>query len=137
MTTLLLRGVLALAGAVIVWLGLNVGLGGIPTLGWQGPTDFFTVTDQANYAVRDNHIHFLGGFWLGAGLVMVLGAVFLSQLRSALIALSGMIFVGGLARLSSQDTELLLSAQIAPSLFAEFILIPILGFWIYRSTITA
>jgi hypothetical protein len=50
----LLRGAIALVGAGIVLLGLNVGLGGIQTLGWQGgAAPFFAVTDAPIFAMRE------------------------------------------------------------------------------------
>ena len=61
----LLRGVLAVVGAFIIFLGLNVGLGGVQTLGWQGgAADFLTVTNAAVFDVRDSHVRFIGGIWL-------------------------------------------------------------------------
>jgi hypothetical protein len=129
----LLRTVLAIAGAAIVFLGLNVGLGGIQTLGWQGSGDFVTVTDPALFAVRDNHVRFIGGVWLGVGLLFLAGAVALDRLRTVLVALTAMIFVGGLARLSASDPALLTSAAIAPSLALELVLFPLLGLWVARS----
>ena len=33
---MILRALLAVVGAGIVFLGLNIGLGGIETMGWQG-----------------------------------------------------------------------------------------------------
>jgi hypothetical protein len=122
----LLRTVLAIAGAAIVFLGMNVGLGGIQTLGWQGSGDFVTVTDPALFAVRDNHIRFIG-------LLFLAGAVALDRLRTVLVALTAMIFVGGLARLSAADPDLLISAAIAPSLALELVLFPLLGLWVARS----
>lgn len=131
----LLRAILAIAGAAIVSLGLNVGLGGIQTLGWQGgQVNFLTVTDPAVFAVRDNHIRFIGGVWLAVGLFFLAGAVWFEKLRMVLIAMAAMIFVGGLARLSAADPTLLASAAIAPSLVIELILFPLLGLWISRAT---
>lgn len=130
----LLRGVLVLLGAVIVVLGLNVGLGGIRTLGWQGGTaEFLTVTDPAQFAVRDNHIRFIGGVWVGAGLLVLVGGVCLRQLRSVLVAIAAMVFVGGLARLSALDPALLLDPAILPSLAFELVGFPLLGLWVWRT----
>lgn len=128
-----LRAVLALAGVAIVLLGLNVGLGGIQTLGWQGSGHFLTVTDAAIYDVRDNHIRFIGGVWLAVGLVMLAGAVALTRLRLVLLAIVGMIFVGGLARLSAGDIGLLAGGAVGPSLILELIGFPLLGLWIARA----
>lgn len=42
----LLRGVLVPFGAVIIFLGINVGFGGIQTLGWQGGAVGVLLSDQ-------------------------------------------------------------------------------------------
>ena len=118
----------------MVLLGVNVGFGGIRTLGFQGPTDFVTVSNAAAFSVQDNHVRFLGGFWLGAGLIMLAGALALQQLRPVLIALTLMVFVGGLARLSEVDISVLKSLAVAPSLLVELLVYPLLGLWIFRST---
>ena len=129
----LLRGVLALVGAVVIFLGLNVGLGGIQTLGWQGgAVDFFTVTNAPVFAVHDNHVRFIGGVWLGLGLLLLAGSVAFRRLRTVLVALTAMIFVGGLARLSG-DLSLLFTAEIAPSFVFEILVVPLLGLWFTRA----
>lgn len=132
-----LRMILAITGCVIVWLGLNVGLGGIQTLGWQGSADFMDVTDEGIYAIRDNHVRFIAGVWSAVGLLMIAGAFWIRQMRGLLLSLFAMIFVGGLMRLSAADFGLLLSADIAPSLIAELVLFPLLALWIYRSEANA
>ena len=134
MSSIVLRIVLLAVGAVMIALGLNVGLGGIPTLGWQGSTDFLSVTDAAAFAAQDNHVRFLGGFWLGAGLLMASGAFFLDRLRPTLTGIAAMVFVGGLTRLSAADPALITSAAILPSLAAELVLFPLLGLWLWRRT---
>lgn len=129
----LLRGVLALVGAVVIFLGLNVGLGGIQTLGWQGgAVDFFTVTNAPVFAVHDNHVRFIGGVWLALGLLLLAGSVAFRRLRPVLVALTAMIFVGGLARLSG-DLSLLFTAEIAPSFVFEILVVPLLGLWFTRA----
>lgn len=133
MNNIALRLVLAVAGAVIVLLGVNVGLGGITTLGLQGGTDFFTVTDPAVYVVRDNHIRFIGGVWLGAGLAMVAASIFLARMRALVIGLTAMIFAGGLARFSAFDPALFTNPAIGPSLLLELVGFPLLGLWLARS----
>ena len=42
----ILRIILGLIGVGILFLGLNIGLGGIQTLGWQGAGPFITITDM-------------------------------------------------------------------------------------------
>jgi Domain of unknown function (DUF4345) len=130
----LLRGVLAVIGAFIIFLGLNVGLGGIKTLGWQGGVvDFLTVTNAPVFAVRDSHVRFIGGVWLALGMFMLAGSFAFQRLRSVLVAAAFMIFVGGVARLSGGDLPLLLSADIAPSFLFEIVIVPLLGLWFTKA----
>lgn len=128
-----LRTILFLAGAGIVALGINVGFGGMATLGWQGPTDFLAVADAEIYAVQDNHVRFLGGFWLGAGGMFLVGSFMPDRLNAVLTGICMMIFVGGLVRLSALDSALVLGADILPSLLLELIGFPLLAYWLYRS----
>jgi hypothetical protein len=79
--TNLLRMVLALCGIGIVMLGLNVSLGGIVTMGWQGSTDFVAITDAAAFQVQDNHVRFIAGVWTGVGLLFLAGAAKLETMR--------------------------------------------------------
>ena len=124
-----LRAVLALLGLAIIVLGLNVGLGGIQTLGWQGgATVFFNVTDPAMFAVRDSHIRFIGGVWLAVGLTLLSGAVWLRQLRTVLVAVAGMVVVGGLTRLVGP-----LPGDVLASLGLELVGFPLLGWWVWRA----
>mgnify|MGYP003631713186 CR=1 FL=1 len=130
--SLALRIVLVLVGVAIILLGLNVGLGGILTLGWQGPTDFVSVIDPAAFAVQDNHVRFLGGVWLGVGLVFIGASVFTEILWKPALVLCALVFLGGLMRLGAGDLSLLSGADIGPSLAAELVVFPFLAFWIAR-----
>lgn len=131
--TIILRGLLAVIGAVIIWLGLNVSLGGIATLGWQGAANFFMVTEAQTFAVQDNHIRFIAGVWTGVGLFLMAGAAMPHRLSSVLKAMTVLVFIGGLARLTVLDLTVLTSAAVAPSLVAELLLFPLLGWWIHKT----
>lgn len=129
----LLNLLLGLIGLAILYLGLNIGLGGILTLGWQTPQDFLTVTDPATFQIQDNHIRFIGGVWFGIGLLFLLGAFFLPKLRNALTTLCFIIAIASLFRLSTPQTEVLISGAILPSLLIELFGFPLLGLWLHKS----
>ncbi|MEO7222501.1 MAG: DUF4345 family protein [Devosia sp.] len=129
-----LRGVLALVGAVIVFLGLNVSLGGIQTMGWQGGVvSFVEITDANVFAIRDDHFRFIGGVWLGLGLLTLAASVAFRQLRSVVVAFAAIVFVGGLARFSGGNLQVPLSLDVAPSLAFELIAMPLIGLWATRA----
>jgi hypothetical protein len=126
------RFAIFLLGLVVLWTGVNVGLGGIATLGLQGSTDFVAATDPARYAVQDSHVRFLGGLWLGLGLLFVTAAWRLRSLRAAVQAALVMVIIGGLARLSAQRFDVLLGPDILGSFVAEVALMPLLLLWSTR-----
>ncbi|MEM8794010.1 MAG: DUF4345 family protein [Pseudomonadota bacterium] len=131
---LLLKVVLILAGLAIMALGLNIGLGGIQTLGWQVSDPYLTVTNHALFTVQDNHIRFIGGLWFCIGAIFFLGAIFQTTLRATLIILCLAVGFAGLFRLSGADV---LNAAILPSLALELIAFPLLALWISRTGKTA
>lgn len=128
-----LKSILVLLGIVIMVLGLNVGLGGMRTLGWQVSQDFISVVDADVFAVQDNHIRFIGGVWFGVGLVFVLGAFALAKLRITLVTLCLMIAGAGLFRFSAMDLGVVFSGAIGPSLALELVGFPVLAWVLFRS----
>lgn len=128
-----LRIVLAIAGAFIVFTGLNVALGGISTLGWQGQSAFLEVTDATAYLAQDSHMRFLGGLWTAVGVLFMVAARAPSAYRPVLIFAYGAIFLGGLARLSQLEFDTLFGPDIFGSLAAELIGMPLLFMWTRRS----
>jgi hypothetical protein len=127
------RIVLGTVGILIFFMGIDIAFGGIRTLGWLGPNDFIEIVNPSDFKVQDNHFRFLGGTWIGIGIVFFSGAVAFQQLRIALVVLCGLIFVGGLARFSNLDFGTLASMSVLPSLLAELFIFPLLGYWITRS----
>jgi len=127
-----LRTVLLLAGAFITFTGVNIAFGGITTLGLQGSNDFLQVTDPAAYALQDSHVRFLGGLWLGIGLLFLAATRHLLQLAEALKLALALIFLGGLARLTMMQPDVTFGPDIGPSLAAELIVMPILFLWVSR-----
>ena len=129
----LLNLVVVIVGTAIIFLGLNVGLGGIKTLGWQTTRDFISISDAAKFHVQDSHIRFIGGVWFGVGAVFLIGGFAMSKFRPTLIILSAMIAIAGLFRLSGMESGAIFSAAIAPSIAFELIGFPLLAWWLVVS----
>jgi hypothetical protein len=129
----LLNLVVVIVGAAIIFLGLNVGLGGIKTLGWQSTRDFVAITDAAIFHAQDSHIRFIGGIWFCVGAAFVIGGFEMRKFRPTLIILSFMIAIAGLFRLSNIDSGVIFSAAIAPSIALELIGFPLLAWWLVVS----
>lgn len=121
-----------LIGAINIFLGINVGFGGLQTLGWQGDGSFFTVTDEHLYLIRDSHIRFYGGLYIGIGLFLILSVTDLLRYRTALNLVFVLIFAGGLARLTVLRPDVIFGAELVGSLVAELVLMPVLYFWLAR-----
>ena len=128
-----LKTVLALVGLAIMVLGLNIGLGGIPTLGWQTSETFIAVTNETVFHVQDSHIRFIGGVWFGVGVIFLLGASLTDRLRGTMVTLSVAIAFAGLFRLSGLDGGVVFSAAILPSLALEIIGFPLLAVWLLQT----
>ncbi len=128
-----LKTVLALVGLAIMVLGLNIGLGGIPTLGWQTSETFIAVTNETVFHVQDSHIRFIGGVWFGVGVIFLLGASLTDRLRGTMVTLSVAIAFAGLFRLSGLDGGVVFSAAILPSLALEIIGFPLLVVWLLQT----
>ena len=125
--------VLVIAGAFIVFTGINVGFGGMPTLGWQGPNNFFQVTAEHAYLTQDSHVRFLGGVWAGIGCLFVAAPFHFTKLLPPLRFALILIFLGGLMRLTIWRTDVVFSPEIIGSLTAELVLVPVLFLWLSRT----
>ncbi len=132
--TIALRVVLGLVGLGVIALGLNMGLGGFKTLGLQGPTDFVAPVDPTAYAVQDNHVRFVSGFFFAGGLVLIAGSILLQRLATPVITVCVMIAIGGPFRLTGEGAAEALTSGALPSLVLELTLFPLLAFFVYRST---
>lgn len=130
----MLKSVLWLVGAVIMMMGLNVGFGGIVTLGWLSSADFVQISDAVAYGVQDNHFRFLGGVWFGVGVMFFVAGFRLVSLRPTLIYLCLMIALAGLFRLSAMDMGIVFGVAILPSFLLEIIGFPALAYWLWRAT---
>ncbi|MBM3520029.1 MAG: DUF4345 domain-containing protein [Alphaproteobacteria bacterium] len=122
-----LRVLLAAAAFLTIYVGIDNALGGITTLGLQGPTNSAAVNDLDAFAVRDNHVRFLGGVWLAAGLVMLAAAIAPAQFRQPLLTVTMLAVGGGLARFSASGIGDLWSNALLVPLIAEFLVLPALG----------
>jgi Domain of unknown function (DUF4345) len=131
-----IRSGLAVLGALSVYVSADTVFGGVATLGLQGPTDFFTVTDSAAFAVRDSHVRFLGAVWLGVGVVFMAGAVWLRGMRDALMLACALAFVGGLARFTSMSPDELFASGLGVPLIIELVVLPALGAAVWKKSTT-
>ena len=127
-----LRGVLVLLGILNVLIGVNVGFGGIRTLGMQGPTNFLEITDQHIFLIQDSHVRYFGGLYIGIGLFLVFAGTRPHKYHSALNLVFFLIFMGGLARLTMNRPDILFGPELIVSFLAEILLMPILYFWLAR-----
>jgi hypothetical protein len=133
MSTRMLRAVLVATGLIVALLGVNVGIGGISTLGLQGPAQFFEITNQEVFDIRDNHIRFIGGTLIAIGGLLVYSGVRFEFARTVVPIVALLFVTGGLARLSAADLSLLGGLDIAPSLLIELIGFPLLALWVMRT----
>ena len=124
--------ILIIIGGFIIFAGINVGFGGIRSLGWQVPADFLTVTNEANFTIQDNHVRFLGGAFGAVGLFLFLAITDLAKYQTTLRFVFILMLIGGLSRLSSLQPSIVFNPAVVTSFFAEIALAPILYFWLGR-----
>lgn len=127
-----LRVLTGLLGLITVVIGLNAGIGGIHTLGWQYAPGFATVADPVAFHLQDSHARFLGGVFAAGGMIL-LATSLQPVLTIAAITVCVMTFIGGIFRLIAMDASLFSDFAIMRSLIAELVLFPVVGFWLWRS----
>ena len=130
LSEIVLRLVLVVGGAFAVFTGADFAGGGIRSLGLEGAPLDITFTDAHAFYERDSHTRFIGGVWLSVGLVFIASAIWLPQLSVALLASITMIFIGGVARFTTDHPEVLTSPAVIGSLTAELIGMPVLFYWV-------
>jgi Domain of unknown function (DUF4345) len=128
-----LRIVLGLVGLYIILSGINIAVGGMPTLGLGGQSNFFKVTDMPPYLIQDSHIRFVGGVWLGLGLLFLLSTTNPLKYKPYLLFGCVLIFIGGLSRLFQAHPEITFGKNIIGPFLAEIIGTPILFTWISKT----
>lgn len=131
------RTIIVIVGLFSIFIGFNVGFGGIPTLGLQGSADFLTVTNEHAYLVRDSHIRYFGGLHGGVGLFLVLATTDLRKYQSALQLVFVVIFIGGLARFTMLRPSVVFGPDIITSLMAELVLMPVLYLWLPKLVVAS
>jgi hypothetical protein len=126
------RTILILLGSTNIFLGINVGFGGILTLGWQGQTKFFEVTNEYAYLMQDSHIRFFGGLYIGLGFFLILASTNLRKYHTSLNLALALMFMGGLARFTMMRPDIIFGGDIIGSLLAELVLMPVLFVWLSK-----
>lgn len=129
----ILCAVLIVLGILNIIIGLNVGLGGILTMGWQGQKPFFEITDQDAFLLQDSHIRFFGGLYLGIGLFLIFATTNLSKYKTALRLVFILIFLGGLARFSMMRPDVMFGHALLTSVLVELLLMPLLYLWLSKT----
>lgn len=115
-----------------IFIGINVGFGGILTLGWQGQTRFFEVVDEHSFMLQDSHIRYFGGLYAGIGFFLILASTNLRKYQSSLTLVFALIFAGGLARFTMMRPDIMFGKELIASVLTELILMPILCFWLSK-----
>jgi hypothetical protein len=128
-----LRIILGLTGLYIVLSGINIAVGGMPTLGLGGQSNFFTVTNMQSYLIQDSHIRFVGGVWMGLGLLFLLSTTNVHKYKTYLLFGCILIFIGGFSRLFQLHPYVTFGKNIIGSFLAEIIGMPILYTWISKA----
>ena len=126
----LLQAVLMSAAIFVVVTGADQALGGLYTLGLLEQAVYFEVVDQGLFEIMDNHARFIGGVWMGVGLVILVGLTNLAEHRSILNVALALAFVGGLARLSQMNVDVLFDPSILWALTVEIVGMPLLALWL-------
>ena len=126
------RAILVVLGALNIFIGINIGFGGILTLGWQGQTKFLEVTNEYGYLMQDSHIRYFGGLYIGVGLFLILASTNLRKYQTALNLVFFLTFMGGLARFTMLRPDIIFGQDIIGSLLAELLLMPILYLWLSK-----
>jgi hypothetical protein len=133
-TAKVLRITLAVLGAVSAFVAANVAFGGLDTLGWQGRTDYFQVTDHDAYLLRDSHAHFYGGVYLGIAIFLVVASTNVAKYRSGLNVVFGLIFLGGVSRLTQLEPGVTFGMDLAVSSLIELVGMPAMALWLAVAT---
>ena len=121
-------------GAVSAFVAVNVAFGGLDTLGLQGPTDYFQVTDHDAYLLRDSHAHFYGGVYLGIAIFLIAASTNLRKYRTGLNVVFALIFLGGVARLTQLEPGVTFGKDLAVSSLIELVGMPAMALWLAAAT---
>ena len=129
-----LRVVLIGLGAISAVVAINVAFGGLETLGLQGSTKYFRVTDHEAYLIRDSHARFYGGVYLGIAMFLIVASTNLPKYRTALNVVFGLIFLGGVARLTQLEPGTTFGKDLGISTLIELVGMPALTLWLAAAT---
>lgn len=129
---ILFRAFIFVCGLIAVYSGIDIGFGGILSLGMQTGGEFLSVTDAGVFTQQDNHVRFVGGVWLGLGFVILLCALRPAQMKQTLYAIIFAVWVGGLARLSIGDIDVIAGPDAIGSVLLEVVGMPLVAFWLSR-----
>lgn len=125
-----LRVVFGLLAAFVVFSGLDQALGGLFSMGWMDNTVYFEVVNKAKFLEADNHHRFLGGVWTGLGMFMLISLTDLKKYQMGLNLVLAIVFLGGLARFSQLNMEVMVRPGVLWAVIVEVVGMPILYVWL-------
>jgi len=128
------RFVLVALGAISAFVALNVAFGGLETLGWQGPTEYFHVSDADAFLIRDSHARFYGGVYAGIAAFLILASTDPRKYRQCLAFTFVLIFFGGVARLTQMNPDVVFGPDLFVSTLVELAGMPALLLWLGKAT---
>ncbi len=92
------------------------------------------MTDHDAYLLRDSHARFYGGVYLGIAGFLIVAATNLRKYRTALNVVFGLIFLGGVARLTQAEPGVTFGKDLGFSTVVELVGMPVLAAWLARTT---
>jgi hypothetical protein len=119
---------------VSAFVAFNVAFGGLETLGLQGPTKYFQVTDHDAYLLRDSHARFYGGVYLGIAIFLIFASTNPRKYRGALNVVFALIFLGGVARLTQLEPRVTFGKDLLVSSLIELVGMPAMTLWLAAAT---
>ena len=90
--------------------------------------------DPDAYLPRDGHAHFHGGVDLGVTIFLSAASTYLRKYRNGFTVVFGLIFLGGVARLTPLGPAVTFGKDLAVSSLIELVGMPAMALWVASAT---